>query len=59
MLSQAGFDWGDFVDGIASGGRPKQRQKDSEEPFYGFTDFLRDLDGDLKKWSDQVNQKGT
>lgn len=54
---QAGFDWGDFVDGIASGGA-KQRKQDSGEPFYGFTDFLRDLDVDLKRWSDQVDKKG-
>ncbi|KAL0054430.1 hypothetical protein WJX82_008732 [Trebouxia sp. C0006] len=54
---QAGFDWGDFVDGIANGGA-KQRKQDTGEPFYGFTDFLRDLDVDLKRWSDQVNKKG-
>lgn len=54
---QAGFDWGDFVDGIASGGA-KQRKQDNGEPFYGFTDFLRDLDVDLKRWSDQVDKKG-
>ncbi len=54
---QAGFDWGDFVDGIASGGA-KQRKQDTGEPFYGFTDFLRDLDVDLKRWSDQVDKKG-
>ena len=57
MLSQAGFDWGDFVDGIA-GGATKQRKQDNGEPFYGFTEFLHDLDVDLKRWSDQVNQKG-
>ena len=54
---QAGFDWGDFVDGIASGGA-KQRKQDTGEPFYGFTDFLRDLDVDLKRWSEQVDKKG-
>ena len=54
---QGGFDWGDFVDGIAGGGA-KQRKQDTGEPFYGFTDFLRDLDVDLKRWSDQVNKKG-
>lgn len=52
-----GFDWGDFVDGIASGGA-KQRKQESGEPFYGFTDFLRDLDVDLQRWSSQVNKKG-
>ncbi len=57
MMFQAGFDWGDFVDGIANGGA-KQRKQDTGEPFYGFTDFLRDLDVDLKRWSDQVNKKG-
>ena len=57
MSYQAGFDWGDFVDGIASGGA-KQRKQDTGEPFYGFTDFLRDLDVDLKRWSDQVDKKG-
>ena len=56
-MAQAGFDWGDFVDGIASGGA-KQRKQDNGEPFYGFTDFLRDLDVDLKRWSDQVDKKG-
>lgn len=54
---QAGFDWGDFVDGIANGGA-KQRKQETGEPFYGFTDFLRDLDVDLKRWSEQVNKKG-
>lgn len=52
-----GFDWGDFVDGIASGGA-KQRKQESGEPFYGFTDFLRDLDVDLQRWSSQVDKKG-
>lgn len=56
-VAQSGFDWGDFVDGIASGGA-KQRKQDNGEPFYGFTDFLRDLDSDLKRWSDQVDKKG-
>ena len=45
------------MDGIASGGA-KQRKQDNGEPFYGFTDFLRDLDVDLKRWSDQVDKKG-
>ncbi len=57
MMFQAGFDWGDFVDGIANGG-DKQRKQETGEPFYGFTDFLRDLDVDLKRWSEQVNKKG-
>ncbi|KAL0035042.1 hypothetical protein WJX79_008050 [Trebouxia sp. C0005] len=54
---QAGFDWGDFVDGIANSGA-KQRKQETGEPFYGFTDFLRDLDVDLRRWSEQVNKKG-
>lgn len=54
---QGEFDWGDFVDGVTSGGA-KQRKQDTGEPFYGFTDFLRDLDVDLKRWSDQVDKKG-
>lgn len=54
---QAGFDWGDFVDGM-TGGASKQRKQEAGEPFYGFTDFLRDLDVDLKRWSDQVDKKG-
>ena len=56
-MPQGGFDWGDFVDGVTSGGA-KQRKQDTGEPFYGFTDFLRDLDVDLKRWSDQVDKKG-
>lgn len=55
---QDGFDWGDFVDGIANGGRKQQPRKANEEPFYSFTDFLKDLDADLTKWSEQVNRKG-
>ena len=57
QMAQGGFDWGDFVDGVTSGGA-KKRKQDSGEPFYGFTDFLRDLDVDLKRWSDQVDKKG-
>ena len=56
-MAQGGFDWGDFVDGVTSGGA-KKRKQDTGEPFYGFTDFLRDLDVDLKRWSDQVDKKG-
>lgn len=56
-MPQGGFDWGDFVDGVTSGGA-KQRKQDNGEPFYGFTDFLRDLDVDLKRWSNQVDKKG-
>ena len=56
-MAQGGFDWGDFVDGVTSGG-VKKRKQDTGEPFYGFTDFLRDLDVDLKRWSDQVDKKG-
>ena len=56
-VPQAGFDWGDFVDGM-TGGATKERKQETGEPFYGFTDFLRDLDVDLKRWSDQVDKKG-
>ena len=57
MCCQAGFDWGDFVDGVTGGGT-KKRKQETGEPFYGFSDFLRDLDVDLKRWAEQVDRKG-
>lgn len=46
------MNWNDFASSMGGSSQPRQRPAaaaEAEEPFYGFSDFFRDVEGEVTK----------